>query len=200
MLKNIMTKQFLPFNLVTQSVSELKSILKGHEIEDFDAVTFIGSIEHVGWKNYLSLYRKLYHLLKREGEILCHTIGSYVPLPVADPFIMTYIFPDSQLAVISEMTRATEKAGFQLMDWHNLETGIHSYAKTLRWWLHNFQTHWEKDIKPFMRHEDKEAFYREREWVFYLTLCIGAFESDFVNVGHYVFRKIGDNSPLTVVR
>lgn len=189
---------YLDFNLVTQSVAELRSILKAYGIEDFDAVTFIGSIEHVGWKNYVSLYRKLYQLLKPEGKILCHVIGSYVPVPVADPFIMTLIFPDSQLAVISEMTRATEKAGFQLMDWHNLETGIHSYAKTLRAWLYNFQTHWEKDIKPFMPHGDKEAFYRE--WVFYLTLCIGAFESDFTNVGHYVFRRIGNNSPFTVVR
>lgn len=188
---------YLDFNLVTQSVAELRDILKLHGITEFDAATFIGSIEHVGWKNYLSLYRKLYQLLKPEGQILCHTIGSYQPVPVADPYIMTKIFPDSQLAVISEMTRATEKAGFQLMDWHNLETGIHSYAKTLRCWLANFKENWET-IKPFMSHEDKEAFYRE--WVFYLTLCIGAFESDFVNVGHYVFRKIGNNSPFTVVR
>jgi len=188
---------YLNFNPVTQSVAELQSILKDYGIEDFDAVTFVGSIEHVGWKNYDSLCRKLYQLLNPRGRILCHVIGSYVPLPVADPYIMTKIFPDSQLAVISEITRATEKAGFQLMDWHNLETGIHSYAKTLRCWLANFKENWET-IKPFMSHEDKEAFYRE--WVFYLTLCIGAFESDFVNVGHYVFRKIGNNSPFTVVR
>jgi cyclopropane-fatty-acyl-phospholipid synthase len=189
---------YLDFNLVTQSVAELRSILKAYGIEDFDAATFIGSIEHVGWKNYVSLYRKLYQLLKPEGRILCHVIGSHIPVPVADLFIMTKIFPDSQLAVISEMTRATEKAGFKLLDWHDLETGIHSYAKTLRAWLHNFQTHWEKDIKLFMPHQDKEAFYRE--WVFYLMLCIGAFESGFTNVGHYVFHKTGNNSPFTVVR
>lgn len=188
---------YLDFNLVTQSVTELQSILKPYGIENFDAVTFIGSIEHVGWKNYASLYRKLYQLLNPTGRILCHVIGSYIPLPVADPYIMTKIFPDSQLAVISEMTKATEKTGFQLMDWHNLETGVHSYAKTLRAWLNNFQTNWET-IKPSMPHKDKEAFYRE--WVFYLMLCIGAFESDFVNVGHYVFRKTADTHPFTPVR
>lgn len=188
---------YLDYNLVTQGVEGLQSLL-GKDLQQFDAATFIGSIEHVGWKNYTSLYRKLYKLLKLEGEILCHTIGSYVPVPVADPFIMTKIFPDSQLAVMSEMTRATENAGFKLMDWHDLETGNHSYAKTLRCWLHNFQSTWEEGIKPFMPHKDKEAFYRE--WVFYLTLCIGAFESGFTNVGHYVFRKIGDNRPFTVIR
>ena len=188
---------YLDFNLVTQSVAKLKSILKDHGIKDFDAVTFVGSIEHVGWKNYELLYRKLYQLLKPEGQILCHTIGSYLKVPVADPYIMTKIFPDSQLAVPSKLTSATEEAGFQLMDWHNLETGNHSYAKTLRAWLHNFKTNWET-IKPFMPHKDKEDFYRE--WVFYLTLCIGAFESGFTNVGHYVFRKIGNNTPFTVTR
>lgn len=189
---------YLDFNLVTQSVAKLKSILKDHGIEDFDAVTFVGSIEHVGWKNYKLLYRKLYQLLKDKGRILCHVIGSHIPVPVADPYIMTKIFPDSQLAVPSMMTRATEKARFKLLDWQDLETGIHSYAKTLRAWLHNFQTHWEKDIKPFMPHQDKEAFYRE--WVFYLMLCIGAFESGFTNVGHYVFCKIGNDDPFTVAR
>ncbi len=188
---------YLDFNLVTQSVAELRDILKPYRITEFNAVTFIGSIEHVGWKNYETLFRKLNALLKPEGKILCHTIGSYQPLPVADPYIMTKIFPDSQLAVPSIMTSETEKAGFQLTDFHNLETDIHSYAKTLRCWLHNFQTNWDS-IEPFMPYKDKEAFYRE--WVFYLTLCIGAFESDFVNVGHYMFRKIGNNSPFTVVR
>jgi|688.fasta_scaffold19441_9 cyclopropane-fatty-acyl-phospholipid synthase len=161
---------YLDFNLVTHSVVELKSILKEYGIEDFDAITFIGSIEHVGWKNYTILFKKLNALLKPQGQILCHTIGSYQPLPVADPYIMTKIFPDSQLAVISEMTRATEKAGFQLMDWHNLETDIHSYAKTLRCWLHNFQTNWDS-IEPFMPHKDKEAFYREWGFLFF-TLSV----------------------------
>ena len=187
---------YLDYNLITQSVEGLQSLL-GKDLQQFDAVTFIGSIEHVGWKNYTNLYRKLYKLLKLEGEILCHTIGSYILVPVADPFIMSKIFPDSQLAVMSQITKATEKARFQLMDWHNLETGIHSYAKTLRAWSYNFKENWET-IKPFMPHTDKEAFYRE--WVFYLTLCVGAFESDFVNVGHYQFRKINDNRPFTVTR
>lgn len=191
---------YLDFNLVTQSVSELRNITKKYGIENFDAVTFIGSIEHVGWKNYETLFRKLNALLKPEGKILCHTIGSYQPLPVADPYIMTKIFPDSQLAVGSKITGAAEAAGFQLMDWHNLETGIHSYAKTLRAWLHNFQIHWEKDIKPFMPHEYKEA-YKKREWNFYLMLCIGGFEADnFINVGHYLWQKIDNPNSCIIVR
>ena len=190
---------YLDFNLVIQSVAELRDILEPYGIENFDVVTFIGSIEHVGWKNYTKLFKKLNSLLKPEGKILCHTIGSYQPLPVADPYIMTRIFPDSQLAVVSEMTKAMETSGFQLMDWHNLETGNHSYAKTLRAWLYNFQTHWEKDIKPFMPHEDKEAF--KREWEFYLMLCIGGFEANnFINVSHYLMQKINNPNPCTIIR
>jgi cyclopropane fatty-acyl-phospholipid synthase-like methyltransferase len=189
---------YLDFNLVTQSVANLKKILFGYGIRDFDAVTFIGSIEHVGWKNYAKLFTKLNSLLKPEGKILCHTIGSYQPLPVADPYIMSKIFPDSQLAVISEMTKSMELAGFKLMDWHNLETGIHSYAKTLRAWLHNFKTNWD-NIKPYLRHSDKEAFYRE--WTFYLMLCIGGFEADnFINVSHYLMQKIDNPNPCTIIR
>ena len=189
---------YLDFNLVTQSVSELRNITKKYGIENFDAVTFIGSIEHVGWKNYTKLFKKLNSLLKPEGKILCHTIGSYQPLPVADPYIMTKIFPDSQLAVVSEMTKAMELAGFQLMDWHNLETEINSYAQTLRAWLYNFKKNW-NHIKPYMPHKDKKAFYRE--WVFYLTLCIGGFEANnFINVSHYLMQKINNPNSCIIVR
>jgi cyclopropane-fatty-acyl-phospholipid synthase len=189
---------YLDFNLVTQSVYDLKKILVENGIREFDAVTFVGSIEHVGWKNYAKLFTKLNSLLKPDGKILVHTIGSYQPLPVADPYIMTKIFPDSQLAVVSEMTKAMELSGFQLMDLHNLETGIHSYAKTLRSWLANFKANW-AIIKPFMPHKDKEAFYRE--WVFYLALCIGAFEADnFINVSHYLMQKIDNPNPCPIIR
>ncbi len=189
---------YLDFNLVTQSVAELRDKLKPYGITEFDAVTFVGSIEHVGWKNYEDLFKKLNTLLKPDGRILCHTIGSYQPLPVADPYIMTKIFPDSQLVVTSEITRATEISGFKLMDWHNMETDIHSYAKTLRCWLHNFQQNW-PSIKPYMPHKDKEAFYRE--WVFYLMLCIGGFEADnFINVGHYLLQKINNTSGINIIR
>ena len=189
---------YLDFNIVTQSVSALRNITKKYGIENFDAVTFVGSIEHVGWKNYAKLFTKLNTLLKPDGKILCHTIGSYQPLPVADPYIMTKIFPDSQLAVVSEMTKAMELAGFQLMDWHNLETDIHSYAKTLRSWLTNFKANWDI-INPFMPHKDKEAFYRE--WVFYLALCIGGFEADnFINVSHYLMQKIDNPNTVKIIR
>jgi cyclopropane fatty-acyl-phospholipid synthase-like methyltransferase len=189
---------YLDLNLVTQSVAELRDRLKPYGITEFDAVTFVGSIEHVGWKNYEDLFKKLNTLLKPEGKILCHTIGSYQPLPVADPYIMTKIFPDSQLAVGSKITRAAEETGFKLTDWHNMELGLHSYAKTLRCWLYNFRQNW-SSIKPYMPHKDKEAFYRE--WVFYLMLCIGGFEADnFINVGHYLWQKINNPNPGTLVR
>jgi cyclopropane-fatty-acyl-phospholipid synthase len=189
---------YLDFNLVTQSVAELRNILMLHGITEFEAATCIGSTEHVGWKNYAKLFTKLNALLKSDGKILCHTIGSYQPIPVADPYIMTKIFPDSQLAVVSEMTKAMELSGFQLMDLHNLETGINSYAKTIRSWFANFKANWDI-IKPFMRHKDKEAFYRE--WVFYLSLCIGGFEADnFINVSHYLMQKINNPNPCPIIR
>jgi cyclopropane-fatty-acyl-phospholipid synthase len=189
--------KYLDYNLVTQSVEELQSLL-GPDLQQFNTATFIGSIEHVGWKNYAKLFKKLHTLLKPDGKILCHTIGSYQPLPVADPYIMTKIFPDSQLAVVSEMTKAMEASGFQLMDWHNLETDIHSYAKTIRAWFHNFNTNWDK-IKPYMSHQDKEAF--KRKWNFYLPLCIGGFEADnFINVSHYLMQKIDNPNTVKIIR
>ncbi|MGA1047230.1 MAG: SAM-dependent methyltransferase [Minisyncoccia bacterium] len=74
---------YLDFNLVTQSVSELRNITKKYGIENFDAVTFIGSIEHVGWKNYAKLFAKLNALLKPDGKILCHIC----PIKIRKPFI-----------------------------------------------------------------------------------------------------------------
>lgn len=190
---------YLNFNLVTQTAQELSNILwERYGIDKVDAALFVGSIEHVGWKNYTNLFSKLHSLLKKDGLMLVHTIGSYQPLPVADPYIMTKIFPDSQLAVASELMKAAEKAGFHLGDCHNLEKELHSYAKTLRCWLYNFKENWD-EIKPHMPHTDKEAFYRE--WIFYLMLCIGAFEADnFIYVGHYVFQRTDDPHLYTPVR
>jgi cyclopropane-fatty-acyl-phospholipid synthase len=190
---------YLNFNLVTQSAQQLADILwNNYGIDKVDAALFVGSIEHVGWKNYTNLFQKLHSLLKLDGIMGVHTIGSYQPLPVADPYIMTKIFPDSQLAVGSKLLGSAEKAGFHLADWHNLEKELHSYAKTLRWWLFNFQQQWDT-IKPYMPHKDKEAFYRE--WIFYLMLCIGAFEADnFINVGHYMFQKTNSQKLYIPIR
>jgi cyclopropane-fatty-acyl-phospholipid synthase len=189
---------YLDFNLVTQSVAELQSILKPYGIENFDAVAFFGSSEHIGFKNYERVFRKMHQLLKPEGQILCHTIGAYHQTEVLEPYIAANIFPDAQFPTVSQITRATELAGFRLMDYHDLEPGLHSYAKTLRCWLENFIANWEY-IKPLLRHTDKEAFYRE--WVFYLMICIGGYEAgNIVNVSHYLFRKTPDTRPFTPVR
>jgi cyclopropane fatty-acyl-phospholipid synthase-like methyltransferase len=189
---------YLDFNLVKQSVAELQSILEPYGIKSFDAVTFFGSSEHIGFKNYEGVYRKMYELLKPEGQILCHTIGSYHRTPILEPYIAAKIFPDAQFPTVSQMTKATESAGFRLMDYHDLEPGLNSYAKTLRCWLANFIANWD-NIKTFLRHDDKEAFYRE--WVFYLMICIGGYEAgNIVNVSQYVFRKAEDLRPFIPVR
>lgn len=189
---------YLDFNLVTHSVAELRSVLKPYGIENFDAVSFFGSSEHIGFKNYEGVFRKIHQLLKPEGEVLCHTIGSYHRTHILEPYIAAKIFPDAQFPTVNQITQATESAGFKLMDYHDLEPGLHSYAKTLRWWLANFIANWET-IKPYLPHKDKEAFYRE--WIFYLMICIGGFEAgNIVNVSQYMFRKTEDTRPFTIVR
>jgi cyclopropane-fatty-acyl-phospholipid synthase len=189
---------YLDFNLVTQSVAELQLILKPYGIENFDAVTFIGSSEHIGFKNYERVFRKMRQLLKPEGLMLCHTIGAYHQIPILDPYIARHIFRDAQFPTVSQITRATELAGFKLMDYHDLEPGLNSYAKTLRWWLEKYIANWET-IKPFLPHKDKEA--SDREWVFYLMICIGGFEAgNIVNVSQLLFGKTEDFCPFTLVR
>jgi cyclopropane-fatty-acyl-phospholipid synthase len=156
----------------------------------FDRIISIGLMEHVGYKNYHSLFRVAHKNLKDDGLFLLHTIGNNTSVTKADPWTDKYIFPNSSLPSIKQLGGAMENL-FVMEDWHNFGA---DYDKTLMAWHDNFVAHWES-IKQFGY---DERFYRM--WVYYLLSCAGAFRARKIQLWQLVLSKKGVLGGYTSIR
>ena len=132
----------------------------------FDKIVSVGMFEHVGVKNYRTFMETVHRNLTADGIFLLHTIGSNRSRRSTDPWIARYIFPNSMLPSIPQISRAAEGL-FVVEDWHNL--GPH-YDRTLMAWNERFQRAW-----PQLRTRYDERFHRM--WEYYLLSCAGAFRA-----------------------
>jgi len=148
--------------------------------ETFDRAVSVGMVEHVGYKNFQAYMQTVARCLVEEGLFLCHTIGDTVSKKHCDRWIGRYIFPNSMLPSVSQISRAAEKF-FVLEDVHNF--GAY-YDKTLLAWEKNFQAHW-------ARFEERYGERFHRMWRFYLLSCAAAFRARSIELYQFVFSKHG---------
>jgi len=146
----------------------------------FDHVVSLGMFEHVGYKNYRTYMKVVHRVLKDGGLFLLHTIGGRKSVTQTDPWIEKYIFPNSMLPSVKQISTAIEGL-FVMEDWHNFGA---DYDKTLMSWYNNFNSHW-NEIK------DKygERFYRM--WKFYLLSCAASFRTRRNHLWQVVLSKKG---------
>ena len=143
----------------------------------YDRVYSIGMFEAIGRANHKEYYDKCYDLLKDDGIMMIHTIGT------ADRdysnnggFIDKYIFPEGELPHLSHFTKSfTDK--WHLEDFQNF--GL-SYHKTLR--------AWRKNIGNWEGLENYNERFR-RMWDYYLLGCAGAFSIKVLYLYHLVYTK-----------
>jgi cyclopropane fatty-acyl-phospholipid synthase-like methyltransferase len=116
----------------------------------FDRISCLEMIEHVGVKNLPKFFPQLYDLLKDDGLLLIQFVGlrrgggEGVPLIGLRPedliwglFMSKYIFPGADASLpLSDMTKGLEKAGFAIQSAENIS--IH-YALTIERWHRNWQ-------------------------------------------------------------
>ncbi len=146
----------------------------------FDRVYSIGMFEHVGRKNYHEYYNKCYELLKSDGIMLIHTIGTNYRKWHPHSFINKYIFPEGQLPHIENLTgNFIDK--WHLEDWQNF--GL-SYAKTLRCWYNN--------IGDWSDLENYDEKFR-RMWKLYLLGCAANFQNRGICLWQIVYTKQNSN-------
>ncbi|MEW5746286.1 MAG: cyclopropane fatty acyl phospholipid synthase [Nitrospirota bacterium] len=157
--------------------------------ERFDHIVSVGMFEHVGHKNYRTYMETVHRCLEDRGLFLLHTIGSNVSNIATDPWIDKYIFPNSLIPSMRQISAAAERL-FVVEDWHNFG---HDYDPTLMAWFRNFDRHWEK-----LRAWYDDRFYRM--WKFYLLSCAGAFRSRYLQVWQLVFSKNGLSGGYEPVR
>lgn len=152
----------------------------------FDRITSVGMVEHVGRKHLVEYFTRVCELLADDGIAMNHGISSSDADSGdtafgASEFIDKYVFPNGELAHIGMSIEAAQRAGLETMDVENLRR---HYAHTLQLWSQNFEAHSEA-----IRHlVDEEKF---RIWRVYLAGCAYAFENDDVSIYQTVLRKAG---------
>ncbi|HDY75814.1 MAG TPA: cyclopropane fatty acyl phospholipid synthase [Candidatus Marinimicrobia bacterium] len=148
--------------------------------EKFDHVVSVGMFEHVGYKNYKIYMETVHNCLRDDGLFLLHTIGNYQSQVTTDPWFGKYIFPNSFVPSMKQISVSIERL-FIVEDWHNL--GF-DYDATLIAWFKKFDANWDK-----LKEKYDERFYRM--WKYYLLKCAGLFRSRSMQVWQIVFSKKG---------
>ncbi len=155
----------------------------------FDRIVSVGMFEHIGNKNYRTFMKKTKQLLKKDGLFLLQTIGRNLSHPSNDPWMNRYIFPNSKIPSLQEITKAIE-GQIIMEDVHNI--GVH-YDKTLMAWYENFNINWD-----LLKNKYDERF--KRMWSYYLLSCAGAFRARHNHVWQFVFSQDGVPGGYTSLR
>jgi cyclopropane-fatty-acyl-phospholipid synthase len=148
--------------------------------ERFDRVVSVGMIEHVGQKNYRAYMRAVARSLAEDGLFVCQGICGNFSRFHTDPWIKRYIFPNSMLPSVAQLTRAAEGV-FIVEDVKNIGP---NYDPTLLAWEENFRRAWP-------RFADRYGERLRRMWRFYLLSCAGAFRARSLHVFSILFSKEG---------
>src|SRR5437867_11049691 len=148
--------------------------------ERFDRAVSVGMVEHVGYKNYRTYMQAASRSLGDDGLILCKGMCGNVSRFHTDPWITRYIFPNSMLPSLAQLTRAAEGV-FIVEDVKNIGP---NYDPTLLAWEENFRRAWP-------RFADRYGERFRRMWRFYLLSCAGAFRACSLQVYSILFSKEG---------
>jgi cyclopropane-fatty-acyl-phospholipid synthase len=112
--------------------------------ERFDAISSIGMFEHVGSTRTAQYFATLHDLLEPTGRLLNHAISSRGGSRLGPrTFIGRYVFPDGELIDVGQVLLAMEQAGFEVRDVESLRE---HYARTLRCWVANLESHWTRAV------------------------------------------------------
>lgn len=112
----------------------------------YDKIVSVGMFEHIGVKNFPIYFSTVEKLLKPGGLFLNHGITNDTGWRgrATSRFINEYIFPDGELARVSDVSNAMEHQGFEILD---VEAMRPHYAMTLRHWLKNLQENQESIVE-----------------------------------------------------
>jgi cyclopropane-fatty-acyl-phospholipid synthase len=141
---------------------------------EFDAISSIGMVEHVG-EERIDLYaRTLAGLLRPGGRLLNHGIAKLQDFDTKDEgaFSERFVFPDGVPLPLSRIQQALERAG--LVTWH-VEGLADDYAETIRHWTQRFEEHWEDAVR-------QAGMERARIWRLYLRAARQGFETGWASI------------------
>ncbi len=129
--------------------------------EQYDRIVSVGMFEHIGIANFPVYFRTVWRLLKPDGLFLNHGITNdtgWLDTPVTR-FINEHIFPDGELARVSDVTAAMEKQSLEILDTEALRP---HYAMTLRHWVNRLEAARDKAVRLV-------GYPTYRLWCLYMT-------------------------------
>jgi cyclopropane-fatty-acyl-phospholipid synthase len=144
----------------------------------FDAISSVGTMEHIGSAELGGHFEALAGKLRPEGRILNHTITrpSNRERNRPGPFIDRYIFPDGELQGPGTVVGAMHDHGFEVRHSENLRE---HYAMTLREWGRNLEAGWDAAVAEVGER-------RARAWRLYMTLSRVAFETGRIQIHQFL--------------
>ena len=159
------------------------------EVEgSFDRVVSIGMLEHVGVRQYATLFRKIKQILPGDGVALVHSIGRVQGPGSTNAWIKKYIFPGGYIPALSQVLPSIERSGLWVTDIEILR--LH-YAHTLRQWRERFAANWDRAA----------ALYDERfcrMWEYYLATSEVSFR--YLDNMNFQIQLAPDRNTLPLAR
>ena len=153
----------------------------------FDRITSVGMIEHVGARHFEEYFSKTLDLLDDDGIMLTHTIGRTGRRGTTDKWTRKHVFPGGYIMALSELQVALENTGWKPGD---IETLRYHYAYTLEQWYRRTTQH-EAEITALY---DARLF---RMWQFYLAGAEQSFRNgSMVNYHLQTVKRLG-TLPMT---
>jgi cyclopropane-fatty-acyl-phospholipid synthase len=154
----------------------------------FDRITNIGLIEHLGTPHYPIFYRHMHRLLKDDGVMVSHCCGRMgAPVGTTDAWTRKYIFPGGYIPSLSELVSEAERNRFIVADTEGLR---YHYAHTLEEWYRRTVAARDEIVELY-----DERFFRM--WQFYLAGAEAAFRYGGMVNWQVQYLKRRDAIPMT---
>ncbi|MCW2523003.1 MAG: cfa 3 [Frankiales bacterium] len=152
---------------------------------DYDAVSSIGLLEHVGIGNYPSYFGFIRDKLRPGGRLLNHCITRPDNIAKALPghFIDRYVFPDGELTGSGRIISEAQNAGLEVRHEENLRE---HYALTLRDWCANLERNWDDCVADV-------GLATARVWGLYMAGSRIGFETNGIQLHQVLAVKVASD-------
>ncbi len=151
----------------------------------YDKIISIEMVEAVGHKFLPVYFKKIHHLLKKDGVVGLQMILSpdhrYDSFRKNVDFIQKHVFPGSLLPSLRAIQKSIHSSGILcVFDYEDISL---SYAATLKMWREEFNRNYAKVValgfdEPFIR-----------KWNYYLSYCEAAFRMRNIAVTQVVLAR-----------
>jgi cyclopropane-fatty-acyl-phospholipid synthase len=156
--------------LVELRVSDYRELVR----QQFDAISSIGMVEHVGEERIDLYMRTLSDLLRPGGRLLNHGIAKLMDFDTKDEgaFSERFVFPDGVPLPLSRIELAMERTGLVT---RHVEGLPRDYAETLKYWIASFEERYEDAVRL-------AGIERARVWKIYLRAARQGFLTGWASV------------------